>query len=248
MPFGASLRLESGGPNYRLFRPLVVSEMARFTRHSPPFGPSITVPGLAYLFLRLSAYGVPQYPRRLGDLLSLVPISATRSGGIASSSVTFCDLSQISRGKFGCLFDAQLPALPAVRLMDMGFVILCLFARHRRASYPVLVHRLAPLRHASFGPRLTASVISPLRFAMTSPPSGCQGEFAPPAVEPVRHTSTSSGLLGRAFFGFRDTPSRRLFRSMTATDSPRDISRRPGVCESDAAPATLLECMVPGMA
>ena len=37
------------------FRPLVVPEIARFTRRSLPFGPSITVPGLAYLLLRLSA-------------------------------------------------------------------------------------------------------------------------------------------------------------------------------------------------
>ena len=32
------------------FRPRVVPEIARCTRHSLPFGPSITVPGLAYLF------------------------------------------------------------------------------------------------------------------------------------------------------------------------------------------------------
>src|SRR5215468_9659902 len=65
-----------------------------------PFGPSLTVPGLAYLFLRLSACGVPQYPRRLRDLLCPLLTSAVRSGGIASSSVTFCDMPQISRGKF----------------------------------------------------------------------------------------------------------------------------------------------------
>jgi hypothetical protein len=37
------------------FRPRVVPEIARFTRHSLPFGPSITVPGVAYPFVRLSA-------------------------------------------------------------------------------------------------------------------------------------------------------------------------------------------------
>jgi len=37
------------------------------------------------------------------------------------------------------------------------------------ASYPVLVHRLAPLLHASFRPRLTTT---PLRFANSSLPSG----------------------------------------------------------------------------
>jgi hypothetical protein len=38
-----------------VFRPHVVSEIARCTRHSLPFWPSITVPGLAKLLLRLSA-------------------------------------------------------------------------------------------------------------------------------------------------------------------------------------------------
>jgi hypothetical protein len=37
------------------FRPRVVPEIARCTRHSLPFGPSITVPGLAYRLLHLSA-------------------------------------------------------------------------------------------------------------------------------------------------------------------------------------------------
>ena len=37
------------------FPPQVVPEIARFTRHSLPFGPSLTVSGLAYRFLRLSA-------------------------------------------------------------------------------------------------------------------------------------------------------------------------------------------------
>src|SRR5215469_7686577 len=65
-----------------------------------PFGPSITVPGLAYRFLRLSPCAVPQYPRRLRDLLFPLLTSAARSGGIASTSVTFCDMPQISQGKF----------------------------------------------------------------------------------------------------------------------------------------------------
>jgi len=42
-----------------------------------------------YRLLRLSACGVPQYPRRLRDLLCPLLTSAARSGRIASSSVTF---------------------------------------------------------------------------------------------------------------------------------------------------------------
>jgi hypothetical protein len=59
------------------------------------------------------------------------------------------------------------------------------------AFYPVLVHRLAPLLHASFRPRLATT---PLRFAMTSPPSGCQRDFHPRAVEHARHTKKPTGL------------------------------------------------------
>src|SRR5262249_33564607 len=44
----------------------------------------------------------------------------------------------------------------------------------------------------SFRPRLAASVISPLRFAMTSPPSGCQRDFHPQAVEHARHTKNGA--------------------------------------------------------
>jgi hypothetical protein len=42
------------------------------------------------------------------------------------------------------------------------------------ASYPVLVHRLASLLHASFRPRIATKS---LRFAITSPPSGCEEDF-----------------------------------------------------------------------
>lgn len=57
------------------------------------------------------------------------------------------------------------------------------------ASYPVLVHRLVRLLHASFRPRLATA---PLRFAMTSPPSGCQGDFHPRVVEHARHTKKAA--------------------------------------------------------
>src|SRR5215831_7679405 len=54
------------------------------------------------------------------------------------------------------------------------------------ASYPVSVRQVAALLHASFGPRLAAT---PLRFADTSPPSGCVGDLHPQAVEHARHTT-----------------------------------------------------------
>ena len=66
-------------------------------------------------------------------------------------------------------FHARPPDLPPVPLMDMGFAISRLLARHRRPHHPVFVHRPACLLHASFRPHLAAT---PLRFARPSPPSG----------------------------------------------------------------------------
>src|SRR6516162_11665606 len=59
------------------------------------------------------------------------------------------------------------------------------------ASDPVLVHRLASLLRASFRPRLAASVISSLRFAITSRASRCEEDFHLQTVEHARHTNKS---------------------------------------------------------
>jgi len=83
-------------------------------------------------------------------------------------------------------FDAQPPDLPPVCLVDTGFAVLCQLAPHRRPHHPVLVHRLAPLIHASFRPHLATT---PLRFSSPSPPPGWAGDFHPLAVEHVRHTN-----------------------------------------------------------
>src|SRR4029434_2326045 len=80
----------------------------------------------------------------------------------------FRDQRQLSRGKFDCLRCTTAEFTTSV--LD-GYGLRCqLPARPTPyASYPVLVHRLAPLLHASFRPRLTTT---PLRFANSSPPSG----------------------------------------------------------------------------
>jgi hypothetical protein len=59
------------------------------------------------------------------------------------------------------------------------------------ASDPVLVHRLVRLLHASFRPSVAGT---PLRFATTSPPSGCRGDFHPQAVEHARHTKKKGSI------------------------------------------------------
>src|SRR5207249_6980176 len=92
-------------------------------------------------------------------------------------------------------FDAQPPDLPPVCLVDTGFAVLCQLAPHRRPHHPVLVHRLAPLIHASFRPRLATT---PLRFSSPSPPPGWAGDFHPQAVEHVRHTKLKPPILSEA--------------------------------------------------
>jgi hypothetical protein len=90
-------------------------------------------------------------------------------------------------------FDAQPPDLPPVCLVETGFAVLCQLAPHRRPHHPVLVHRLAPLIHASFRPRLATT---PLRFSSPSPPPGWAGDFHPLAVEHVRHTKQKAARGG----------------------------------------------------
>ena len=125
-------------------------------------------------------------------LLCPLLTSAARSGRIAPPQSRFRDKRQISRGKLDRLphatagfttsaFDGyglrgHLPARPTPY-----------------ASDPVLVHRLVRLLHASFRPSVAGT---PLRFAMTSPPSGCQGDFHPRAVEHARHTRKTPALPG----------------------------------------------------
>jgi hypothetical protein len=58
--------------------------------------------------------------------------------------------------------------------MDMGFTIFCPLAPCRRPRYPVLVHRLALLLHASFRLRLAAPALA---LCYPSPPSGWERTF-----------------------------------------------------------------------
>ena len=60
------------------------------------------------------------------------------------------------------------------------------------ASDPVFVHRFAPLLHASFRPRLTAT---PLRFAITSRPSRCEEDLRLLADKHARHTQKQPRFL-----------------------------------------------------
>src|SRR5205814_2630182 len=81
-------------------------------------------------------------------------------------------------------FDEQPPDLQPVDLMDMGFAVTCPLARHRMPQIQFL-YISSHLCSASFRPRLTASVISRLRFAITSRPSRCEEDLHLIAVKHV---------------------------------------------------------------
>src|SRR5215813_1490797 len=91
----------------------------------------------------------------------------------------------------------------------------------RAASYPISVRQVAALLHASFRLRLAAT---PLRFANTSPPSGCVGDLHPQAVEHARHTTKP----------LRGGEDRDLGKGSASATRPTgsDFARR--LCQRDA--------------
>ena len=88
-------------------------------------------------------------------------------------------------------------------LMDMGFAVICPLARHR----------MPQIRFLYIGSYVCSTLLSdpprgtPLRFAITSPPSGCEGDFHPRAVEHARHTTDGTLPLERqgSVFGNHST-------------------------------------------
>jgi hypothetical protein len=129
----------------------------------------------------------------------LQPSRTTRCSAHTTPAADFCDAVGVNRFTLShdsvthhrppevssTAFDAQPPDLPPAVLMEMGFAAFCPLAPCRRPHHPILVHRLASLLHASFTPRLATT---PLRFAITSPPSGCEEDFHLQAVKHARHT------------------------------------------------------------
>ena len=91
---------------------------------------------------------------------------------------------QTSRGKFDNLH--RTPAEFTALDFD-GYGLCCLVPTHpaRTASYLVSVRQVTALLHASLEPCLTATL---LRFANTSPPSGCAEDFHLQVAEHARHT------------------------------------------------------------
>src|ERR1700686_1661091 len=88
-------------------------------------------------------------------------------------------------------FHAQPPNLRFASLIDMGFAIIGPLARRSRlrSGSCTLARVFAP---RFLQPPLTAT---PLRFAITSPPSGCEEDFHLQAVERARRTKRNSGRM-----------------------------------------------------
>ena len=75
--------------------------------------------------------------------------------------------------------------------MDMDFVVFSQLVQAGTASYPVSVRQVTALLHASLEPCLTAAL---LRFANTSPPSGCVEDSHLQVAKHARHTKKSRRL------------------------------------------------------
>ena len=142
---------------------------------------------------------LPLGPHERADLLTLSVVRAFVGKPTTMPSADFCaaiaaltgtlspgipDTAQTSRGKTDRLH--RTPAESTAPALDGYGLRGCRPARPAgSASYPVLVHRVAVLLHASFRPRLATT---PLRFANPSPPSGWIEDFHLQAVSHARHT------------------------------------------------------------
>ncbi len=153
---------------------------------------------------RVSALGVGKVPRPLaGTVRAFTACAATTpfadSCHLVRSDLSLLSLDSKTDGRSpkvsSTAFDAQPLDLHSVPLMDRGFAAIGQLARTLPAAYPVLVHRLASLLHASFRPHLA---VRPLRFAITSPPSGCEEDLHLVAVEHAWHTNEKRHDLRRA--------------------------------------------------
>ena len=82
-------------------------------------------------------------------------------------------------------FPAYLPDLQPLPLMDMDFVVFRQLVRLWLPDYPVPVRQVTVLLHASFRHDLTTT---PLRFANSSPPSGCVESLHLQVIEHARRT------------------------------------------------------------
>ena len=147
----------------------------QFQLDIPPLGPHERT-----VLLTLSAFG-PSSAKP--TTMPSADFCAAITGLAVPLSPGLPDTTQTSRGKTDRLHRTPAgfttPALDGYGLRDHW-----LARPAGQASYPVLVHRVAALLHASFRPRLATT---PLRFAHPSPPSSWIEDLHLQAVDHARH-------------------------------------------------------------
>jgi len=136
------------------------------------------------------------------------------------------DCSPDAKGRVG-----SPPYMQPVPLMDVGFAIMCSLVRHRRPQIQFL----------SIGSRVCFTLLSdltsrarPLRFAITSPPSGCEDLQA---IERARHTQKRGGPMGRPFPCVFAGPIRSSSSATAARRAPKSRTRGSFHTGSSARPA-----------
>jgi hypothetical protein len=142
------------------------------------------------------------------------------------------DTPETSRGKFDRLRRTPAESTPAA-LDGYGLHGQAPARPTTNASIRFLSIRPRLSLPASFRPRLAAT---PLRFARTSPPSGCAGDFHPQVVEHARHT-----LLTTAPSGAKNpvaTASDPVFRQPLTVAAPKETSDEWPALTAESYPAS----------
>ena len=180
-----------------------------------PFGPSRTC-------VRMDARCRLWHPKR--DASRLGTLLPSGQAGIAPASVSHPRPTASLRGK-----------LDRLRRTTAGFTAGALDGDGLRGHCPpwLVRHRLPRIWSLFIGSRLGSTLPSvpclaatPWRFAITSPPSGCERDFHPQAVEHARHTprgAERSSALG----GFLIPQDRRA--SLCASQDCGHRARRGGI-------------------
>src|ERR1035438_7254368 len=175
-------------------------------------------------------------------LMPLLIVQAFVPSGTTVPSADFCrtvrvNCSTLSPDSGTCnrspairltAFNAQPPNLPPAPLMDLDFAVIGQLVRRRRPH----------IRFLSTGSGLYSTLPSdpasrrqPLRFAITSPPSGCEGDLHPQAINHARRTQKRARTEVRALSGNQPSP-RSDGRSFLFTDS---------TCKCTGCSATVLQ-------
>ena len=131
------------------------------------------------------------------SLLGLASVAASRAGptqGLPkqdSQCSTLIETQALLTLPIVRAFTAPATTTPSADFCGAVRTPLDVLSHDRRPHHPVLVHRPTCLLRASFRPHLA---VTPLRFAITSPPSGCEEDFHLQAVRTCTAYKQKAGL------------------------------------------------------